>query len=205
MTHNGNLQHLPQMKDTRHKRNTHRVRNQYKPHSKPSTLSVTTARTLRILRAHISKRQMKGTNLECEVNKPRFYEKNQYSLHWTLSSTQAESLHEQCTVTPAISLGDLLAQVNAGQSNIPHFIRNHHCRDGVRRHRECNACSRQGPVYLRVQLVIVIRDGYPYLAADGYPWKCIGSVKENCFIKNACSPRAAIHRINGTRITHCRS
>ena len=43
------------------------------------------------------------TNLESEVNKTGFYDKNQYGLHWTLSSTGAKSLHDRCTVTPAIS------------------------------------------------------------------------------------------------------
>ena len=42
------------------------------------------------------------TDLESEVDKARFYEKNQYGLHWTLSSTQAKSLQDKCTVSPAI-------------------------------------------------------------------------------------------------------
>jgi hypothetical protein len=70
-------------------------------------LSARTVRTLRTLRGHISKHDAKATDLECEVNKARVYENNQYGLHWTLS--QAESLHDECTVTPAISLhGELL-------------------------------------------------------------------------------------------------
>ena len=54
------------------------------------------------------------TDLESEENKTRFNEKNQYGLHWTLSSTQAESLHDKCTVAPAVSLqGEpLVLQVN---------------------------------------------------------------------------------------------
>jgi len=57
--------------------------------------------------------QQKVADLEYQVNKTRLYEKNQYGLDWILSSTQAESLHDECTVTPAISLhGELLDPVN---------------------------------------------------------------------------------------------
>ena len=76
-------------------------------------LSVRTVRTLKIfkLRIHISKHDTNATDLECEVNKARFYENNEYGLHWTLSSSQAESLHDERTITPAtISLqGEPLA------------------------------------------------------------------------------------------------
>jgi hypothetical protein len=58
------------------------------------------------------------TDLESEENKTRFYEKNQYRLHWTLSSTQAESLHDECTMTPAMSLDvEPLDAVNPAQTN----------------------------------------------------------------------------------------
>ena len=54
------------------------------------------------------------TDLESEVNKAGFYEKNQYGLHRTLSCVKAESLHDECSVTPAISLhGEPLDLVNS--------------------------------------------------------------------------------------------
>ena len=83
---------------------------------------------------HIGTEQDKvGTDLESEVNKARFYEKNQDGLHLTFSSTQAESLHHESTVAPAISfLGEPLHPVNPPHSNVPQFIRNHRRRDGVR-------------------------------------------------------------------------
>ena len=61
-----------------------------------------TTNTLSILRAHISKRDVKVTDLKSEESETRFKEKNQYGLNWILSSTQAERLHDECTVTPAI-------------------------------------------------------------------------------------------------------
>jgi len=63
-------------------------------------LSVRTVRTLRILRAYINKQ---NTSLESEVNKARLCEENHYGLHWALSFTQAESFHDECTVSPVIS------------------------------------------------------------------------------------------------------
>jgi len=63
------------------------------------------------------------TDLEPEVNKARFYKNNQYGLHSTLSSTQSESLHDECSVNPAISLrGDPLDPVNPIHSDVPQFI-----------------------------------------------------------------------------------
>ena len=72
------------------------------------------------MRTHIGTEQDKvGTDLESEVNKARFYEKNQDGLYWTFSSTQAESLHHESTVTPAISfLGEPLHPVNPPHSNV---------------------------------------------------------------------------------------
>ena len=80
------------------------------------------------------------TDLESEVNKTRFYEKNQYGLCWTFPSIQTESLHEHCTVTPAISVGgEPLDLENPTRGNIPQLIRNQNCRDGVRCHGERDA------------------------------------------------------------------
>ena len=53
----------------------------------------------------------KGTDLKSKENKARFYEKNEYRFHWTLSSTRPKSVQDECTaaVTPGISLhGELL-------------------------------------------------------------------------------------------------
>ena len=47
---------------------------------------------------------VQGADLDSEEYKARFYKKNQYSLYWARSSPRAESLHGECTVTPAISL-----------------------------------------------------------------------------------------------------
>ena len=44
------------------------------------------------------------TDLKPEVNKAGVDEKNQYGLHRTFSSTQAESLRDESAVTPVISL-----------------------------------------------------------------------------------------------------
>ena len=46
----------------------------------------------------------KVTGLNSEENKARFYEKNQYRLHWTLSSTWPKSRQDECSVGPRISL-----------------------------------------------------------------------------------------------------
>lgn len=58
-------------------------------------------------------------------------------------------------------------------SDVPQCMRNHHCSDGIRCHGERNACSRQGIGYIRGQLVIVIRDRYPYQVADDHTWECM--------------------------------
>jgi hypothetical protein len=75
---------------------------------------------------HISKQDIKVTDLKPEVNKAGLYEKNHYGLHWALPSRQAESLHNKHTVTPAILVqGEWLDPVNPAYSDAPQFIRNH--------------------------------------------------------------------------------
>ena len=79
-------------------------------------------RNLRILklRIHINKHDTNVTDLECEVNKARVYENNEYGLHWTLPSTQAESFRDECTITPAISLqGEPLDPMSPAYSDVP--------------------------------------------------------------------------------------
>ena len=80
-----------------------------------------------------SKQDVRVTYLESEENKTGFNEKNQYR-DGILSSTQAERLHDECTETPAISLHSQPPGCSEyPRSDVPQFIRNHQCRDGVRR------------------------------------------------------------------------
>ena len=110
VTHNRNLQsaqHLRQAKNTEHQSHALQIEGYYRTHCthwSPSTISVRKVRNLRILRGHINKPDTKVTDLDSEENKPWFYKKNQYCQDWTLSSSLPESLQDECTVTPAISL-----------------------------------------------------------------------------------------------------
>ena len=82
------------------------------------------------------------TDLESEENKARFYEKNQYVLYCTFLFAQFESHHDECTVTPTISVrGEPLDPVSPAHRNIPQFIHNHHRRDGIRCDGECDSGS----------------------------------------------------------------
>ena len=65
----------------------------------------------------------KVTDLESEVCKARFYEKHQCRVYWTFSSTQAKSLHDECTVTPARILhGEPLDQVSFPHTETHHNL-----------------------------------------------------------------------------------
>ena len=132
-------QHSQQEKNTRFGRRTMPMKDEPRDANarrKRGTLSVRKVRALRILRGYISKHDTKITDLNCEVNKARFYEKNQYRLHWTPSPTRPESLQDDYTVFPGMSLHGELCWIH--ESNVPQFIRNHHCRDGVRGYRQRN-------------------------------------------------------------------
>ena len=142
-------------------------------------------------------------DLNSKKNKTWFYDKHQYHLRLTLSSTQAESLQDEFTVTPAISPHGELCWIHEPQySNIPQFIPNHHCRDGVRCNGEPTAWMGYSIKCIRCIIVVTMRGRYPYEVADGQPWECIDSVRGNSFPENIYSPTAPIHSINGKRITH---
>ena len=81
------------------------------------------------------------TDLESEVKKAGFYKKNQYSLRLTLSSTQPESLHDESTVTPSMSLHDQLLDPVTVHSDVPQLVCNDHRRDAVGCSGECKACG----------------------------------------------------------------
>ena len=91
------------------------------------------------------------TDLESEVKKAGFYEKNQYGLRLTLSSTQAESPLDESTVTPSMSpRGHLLDPVTV-HSDVPQLVCNNHCRDAVGCDGECKACDKYLP-FREIQL-----------------------------------------------------
>jgi len=83
-----------------------------------------------------------------------------------------------------VSSGGSMNLVHSDVPQIPQFICNHRCRDGVCCNGDRTAWIVYGIICMRPIIIETMRGRYPWKLAEGQPLKCIDSVKGNSFLEN---------------------